>query len=345
MLAITTQATKSYTYALEAQLPLMVAALRYAGIDEAVFILAGDHSEELKKAAKTIEKDLRDGTPKIRFEHLALNVGDNGNAKHQKSSNLVIAKLQAAAWHKARMMGADRLWNLEADILPNANTLQCMIDVLAFDHGRYDVAFCTYPNEDFVGGRGDDQHWIFPNVFDDERQATPEMHKRIKARGERKAALARNKEDPTAEDLKEWKELDDLVAKPPAMGNVWQLQSKHYRRRGWLTSAYPGVGLGAVVPSDWIVLGCTLMSRRALDLANFTGYDGGSTQDLWLARRVFRPMGMQFACIPHAVCSHVKQDRAEGREPALRIMYARHEMVDKECYGHLRSDQRPWDGL
>jgi hypothetical protein len=49
-----------------------------------------------------------------------------------------------------------------------------------------------------------------------------------------------------------------------------------------MDAAYPGLGIGAVVPSDRCGFGCTLMSKRALSLAQFDGYDGSGTEDLYM---------------------------------------------------------------
>jgi hypothetical protein len=50
MLAITTYATKNYTYAIKAQIPLFLASIKYAGIKEFKFIFVGDDSLEVDRA-------------------------------------------------------------------------------------------------------------------------------------------------------------------------------------------------------------------------------------------------------------------------------------------------------
>lgn len=341
MLAITTYCTHNYAYALEAQLPLMVAALRYAGVSEAVFVMASDDSKETEAAFKLIKGAL--SKLKIKSERVVLKVGDNGNGKHQRESNLNIARLQAAAWNAARLAGADLLWSLEADILPQANTLRVMMDALAFDRGWYGVAFCTYPNAAFLGGRGTPWNWILPSAYEDEREFSPALQQRLKDREARKKELAEKGGQPSDDDLKAWQQLAQEIEAAPTKGNVWRLNGERWRMRGWLESAYPGVGLGAMLPTDWVGLGCTLMSTRAFDLAHFTGYEGGCTQDLWLCWRAWHPAGIRMAVIPHALCSHVKVQRDAGRAKNV-IMHARHELGG-ECHGHLRNETRPWDGL
>lgn len=342
MLAITTYCTRNYAYALQAQLPLLVAALRYAQVQDAVFILAGDDSAEVAEAAALIKAGLE--RIKIPFERLVLAVGDNENGRHQRQSNLVIARLQNAAWHAARLHGADLLWSLESDILPQPNTLRVMMDVLAFDRGWYDVAFCTYPNAAFLGGRGNPSRWILPSIYEEERSLSPELAERVQKREARRKELAQTRATPTEAELAEWQKVAEEVEASPPQGSVWKLNASGWRQRGWLESAYPAVGLGAVLPSDWVGLGCTLMSRRAFDLAHFTGYEGGCTQDLWLCWRAWQPMGIRMAVIPHALCSHVKLQRSADAPPKKIIMHARHELGG-ECHGHLRSETREWCGL
>jgi hypothetical protein len=73
-----------------------------------------------------------------------------------------------------------------------------------------------------------------------------------------------------------------VLCKCKPLGNVFFCNSKKFRRRGWMDAAYPGLGIGAVVPSDWCGFGCTPMSKRALSLAQFDGYDGSGTEDLYM---------------------------------------------------------------
>ena len=103
--------------------------------------------------------------------------------------------------------------------------------------------------------------------------------------------------------------------------------------------AYPGIGLGAIVPSDWCGLGCTLLSKRALALADFNGYEGLGTQDLFLCWHRWHQAGLRIACVPHVVCDHIKR-RGEG------IVHHRafHEQTG-EFRGHLRQRAQPFVSL
>jgi hypothetical protein len=107
--------------------------------------------------------------------------------------------------------------------------------------------------------------------------------------------------------------------------------------------AYPGIGYGAIVPSDWCGLGCTLLSKRALAHADFTGYEGKGTQDLFLCWSRWYPAGLKIACVPHIACDHIKHRPPEAPKDAPPIIHYRayHE-TEGECRGHLRTRQQPF---
>lgn len=373
MLAIATQCTESYTYALSAQMPLVVQALRYAGNPEACFIMAGDKSKKVKDAFKDYEDHLKGAGVKCHPVFLD-GLADNKKANpHEKDSNLVIARMQNAAWNKARSLGAEQLWNLESDILPEPKTLRTLMGVLDMDPGWYDAAIATYPNQGFIGGRGTPVNWICPNAYPEERNIPLTLTAKLQARDRRIKYLKASGENATEKEKDEWKELEKELRQAPPKGTIWQRSAVRWRMRGWLDEAYPGIGLGSVVPIEWMGVGCTLMSRRALDLAHFIGYDGGCTQDLWMCWRAWHPAGLRLAASTHALASHVKRIKipkveAKAAWPAYpsifgkppirareeikaaperletRIYYARHEL-NGECYGHLRMEERVWDGF
>jgi hypothetical protein len=351
MLAIATYATKSYCYACEAQAPLVVASLRYAGLDpkSVLFVFAGDKSKESKAAFAHYKT--RFDRMGVTCEHVTLNVDCNDNGQHQKKSNLVIAQLQAAAFDEARCAGATQLWSLESDVLPQANALRSLLDTLAFDKGYYDVAMATYPNEAFLGGHGSPTNWIAANVAPDEREVPADLQAWLDYRDRRRAAGMQ----PDPGEKAAWEQLEkDREACPPK-GNVWQLNANRWRQRGWLDFAYPGMGIGGIVPVEWVGTGCTLLSERALNLAHFTGYDGGCTQDLWLCWRAWHPAGLHLATITHSICSHVKMRTVketttkDGKtvetERKRPFIHHAHHQLGTERHGHLNSDTKPWDGL
>jgi hypothetical protein len=328
-LAITTYATSRYAYALEEQAPLLLAALRYAQIplDLVRWIYASDGSQQAQAAFKAVRAALPEA---VVCQHLCLTgLNESPDGQHETASNLTIARLQAAAWHAARCAGASHVWSVESDILPNPNTLRTLLDTVSFDRGWYDVAMAGYPNAAFLGGHGDPQHWIAPTVYEDERLLPDDLRAALDARAER----MRTGPPPTEEEEEQWRELDKQVEAAPPKGNPFGLQAAGWRPRGWLESAYPGIGQGAVLPTHWVGLGCTLLTGRALDLANWTGYEGKGTQDLWLCWRCWHPAGLRLAVVPHALCSHVKRQGDSG----FVTWFARHELGGP-CHGHLRVD-------
>lgn len=339
MLAITTYCTKNYTFAITKQISMVVAALHYAGFDKCVFIMAGDNSLEVRAAFSAYEKTLKGMG--VTCERLVVpSLKDNGNNQHQKEGNLSIAAMQSAAWTRARELNADELWSLESDILPQPKVLRVMRGIVALDDW-YDVVMCTYPNDAFLGGHGSPQNWILPSVYDDERKLTPAVEKKIAAKKAREKQLTEKKEKPTPKDIKAWEDLKKEIATMPPLGNVFALNARGWRRRGWFESAYPGIGLGAVLPTQWVGLGCTYMSKKALSMANFEGYEGGSTQDLWLSWRVWNANGIRMAVTSHAICSHVKRRRDKTGKVETVLLHARHD-VGGESHGHLRVERKPW---
>jgi len=106
-----------------------------------------------------------------------------------------------------------------------------------------------------------------------------------------------------------------------------------------LELAYPGIGRGAILPTDWVGLGCTLMSRAALALANFEGYALKGTQDLFLCWERWHPAGLRLAVVPHILCHHVKRDRNKPDE--LIFWRAYHETAG-EFIGHPRVRREPF---
>jgi hypothetical protein len=88
-------------------------------------------------------------------------------------------------------------------------------------------------------------------------------------------------------------------------------------------------------------LGCTLLSKKALALADFTGYDGKGTQDLYLCWHRWYPANIKIACVPHVVCDHVKPEK-HGDESSKIIHYKAYHESDKDFLGHLRSKNINW---
>lgn len=368
-LAIAIAATKSYLYAWEACLRSVAAAAAHRR--DVHFIFATDESAESKAAEEVAKRELPEGWQitviRMKFQDDPKDYG--------KSAQLRIAALQGAAFACARTkVRADRLWSVESDNIVPANALRVLewtLDMPTEDGTPYyDIAAGTYTNGMFLGGFGSYQNPIAEDFLPEERKVPRRLRFLLDECGKRlkgnlvpfmqssdpdKAPLQwvtrpENGMDENGQPIigarmfleKEERRMRRLAArvkKCPPNGNIWQVIQNHgWRRRGWMDNAYPGIGQGAVVPSDWCGLGCTLMSARALALADFCGYDGGGTQDLYLCWHRWHPAGLRLACVPHVACGHVKR---QGDGIVHHIAY--HE-PQGECRGHLRVRSVPWMG-
>jgi hypothetical protein len=337
MLAIATYATRSYFYCWPQFLRRIAAAGAHHA--EAHFILATDQSDEAKQAAETARHELPEGW---RIQVLALPLEDGGaeGKDYKVEAQMRIAALQGAAFAAARKIRATALWSVEADNLVPADALRVAEWALMMPQADgtsfYDVAAVTYPNGLFLGGNGSPSHPIAEDFTEKERKLPPRLVRALEVCRER---LKDCKDKAIGErESKRLGRLHERVKRRPPDGNVFEVTAKHgWRRRGWMDFAYPGIGRGAIVPSDWCGLGCTLLSAKALALATFEGYDGKGTQDLFLCWHRWYPAGLRIACIPHTAADHVKRDK-DGKLVHHR---AYHE-TEGEYRGHLRVRQQPW---
>jgi hypothetical protein len=335
MLAIAIAATKSYLHAFQSCIRSVSAASAHH--EKAHFIFATDDSKESKGAEEMLRQELPAGweITTIRMK------GIEDDAKDYKhAAQLRIAALQGAAFHCARAkVRADMLWSVESDNIVPANALRMLEWTLAMPQADgtpyYDIAAGTYPNGLFLGGFGTPQNPIAEDFLPHERKLKPRLKLCLEACEKR---LKECKDQKTADkESKRMGRLRESIKNSPTDGNIWDVTAKHgWRRRGWMDFAYPGIGEGAIVPIDWCGLGCTLMSKKALALADFSGYDGGGTQDLFLCWQRWHPAGLRIACVPHVACDHVKR---EGDQ--INHYRAYHEQ-DPAYRGHLRVRKQPW---
>ena len=329
MLAITISATKSYLYAWQQCVRALGAAAAHH--QEAHVIFSTDESEESKVAEEVLKRELPDGwkitTIRMKFEDDAKD--------YKETAQLRIASLQGAGFSYARKIRATQCLVLESDVIIPANSLRVLEWTLSMptEDGSpfYDVAAATYQNGLFLGGFGTPQNPIAEDFLPKERKlsdrlknAWQECEKRIK-------------ENPTEKEGKRIIRLNEKIKKTSPDGNIWEVTAKHgWRRRGWLDFAYPGIGKGCIVPADWCGLGCTLLSSKALSMANFTGYEGKGTQDLFLCWNRWHQSGLKIACVPHVACDHIK--RAVTGITHLRAFHEE----SGEYKGHLRSRSHPF---
>ena len=245
---------------------------------------------------------------------------------------ILIATLQSAGFSAAREWGCDFLWSVEADVLVPPNALKVSMQMLEFDDGYYDVSFVTYPSQgggSFLGGHGEFDSHINEDFIDSERS----IPKRLKTLKEACLKILNSNTKDRKKVKKESKRLsriNEKIKQCPPRANVFTLNGKKWRRRGWLENSHPGIGRGAVIQTDWTGLGCTLMSKKAASLAHFDGYEGKGTQDLFLNWEKWRPEGLNFCCITHIACDHVIRS---GEDLATLKSY--HE-PSGETRGHLR---------
>jgi len=332
-LRILVAATKSYRYAMKAQGRRLLANLRNYWPAEATAVICGDES-----AREVADFWTGLGIPATAIVLPLVEGGQN----YKNEAQLRIAAMRTALHESFLDSDADYAWELDSDVLPPPNALRCMIDTLDFDDGFYDVAFCTYPNDGFLGGFSGPGHAILPNVYDDEREIPDD----VKAEGDTiEAEFKASNGAPSKELQDRMQSLRKRMEQLPPKANVFGLNAKNYRRRGWMDHAYPGVGIGAFVPSDWCGFGCNLMTRRAVELAKFEGYDGSGTEDLFICEYKWRPAGIRIACVTHAPCDHVlwmkKKQDAPADSSEYVILHSYHEQHG-ECKGHLRTRRVAW---
>tara|TARA_Y100000004_G_scaffold197241_1_gene270606 strand:- start:283 stop:1374 length:1092 start_codon:yes stop_codon:yes gene_type:complete len=333
MIVASTFATKRYAYAIPNFGRRICSALANSH-ETGLFIFVSDESEQIKElAAKWVESLLPSGWD---YEHIALPLEDNLK-NYKEEAQLLISQMQSAALTRARQLRASYFWSIESDVLVPPNALNVSMDCLNFDNGYYDIAMCTYPSQgggSFLGGRGT----VYKHIEDDfglsERDLPKELIKEIKNLEKVKLENRDKKwHDEYSEKIKKSKEY-------PPKGNVYELNAKQWKKRGWLEFAYPAIGKGATLPTDWVGMGCTLLSEKALQFAHFDGYEGFGTQDLYLCWHRWHPAGLKMCVSTHAICDHVIRQR-KGDDQIWEdfvVINAMHEQ-NGDYEGHLR--QRP----
>jgi len=330
--------TKGWCYSIDSWLEHFLASIDgFSGS----LIVSTDSSQECSDKVLAIKQRVE----RRGWECLSVvtdNVKDNQEA-YKDDAQLIIAKIQQKAFSMARDIGSDYFWSIESDVLVPPSSLKLLLQCLDFDESYYDIAMITYPNGQFLGGRGTPQHPICEDATEDERELTDDLKKRVKERLKEIEKLKDNKEKASEEQMKKWGDLDKEIKKCPPKGNIFELQSKGWKRRGWMESAYPAIGRGAILPTDWVGLGCTMMNKRALSLATFEGYELKGTQDLFLCWHRWNPAGLKMCVTPHVLCHHVKRkvDEKGFRTDSIEIHHAQHELGG-ECAGHIRWTPRKY---
>jgi hypothetical protein len=268
---------------------------------------------------------------------------------YKNAAQLLIAQMRTAAFERARAWGASLCWSLDSDVIPkSANCFATLRWILTMPGAYYEVAISPYPSQtggDLLTGRGCPENPIFQDFTKEERKIPDELAKRIDAYEKALKALAELKPPmpPSKAMADEATAINKAISECPPIGNIFEMNAKNgWRRRGWLSAAYPGLGRGCVVPSDWCGFGSTLMSRRALDEADFVGYDGGGTEDLFVVWHRWHQVGIRIGSALHEPSSHVSR-RADGKFFISTIRFVTDADAGKgECTGHLRTIHRPF---
>jgi len=332
MLVLGTFFTEGWCYSAESWIEHICPAINgFSG----TAVIVTDSGGECKKMYQKLSARLS----KIGWNsiHATIDIQTDRHECYKDDAQLIIARLQQKAFSVSREIGADFFWSVESDVLVPPSSLKVLKQSLEFDDGYYGIAMVTYPNGQFLGGRGTPRNQICEDATEDEREITAELKKSIEKRKKEMLELEKQKKNPSEEQLKEWQNLSDELKKCPPKGNIFELQSKGWKKRGWMDSAYPAIGRGAILPTDWVGLGCTLLNKKALSLATFEGYELKGTQDLFLCWSKWHPAGIKMCVIPHIVCHHVKRKVGKDgiRTDEIEIHEAYHEL-DGECEGHLR---------
>ena len=336
---VTLCASKLYLYAIKSCVRRIVSATAYRN---PTLVLATDTSPECSAMVSLITKELVPESWRVIHRPVELDI-DNAGEKYKTNSQLIIARLQGEAFAEARRQSADICLNVEADVLIPENGLRIAEWALSMpDTGGsayYDICQLTYHNGMWLGGHGDSLRPIFEDFMPEERTLTEPIKKALAKQRKEEAAWIAKKLQPTKEWIEEAQELYKKIRETcPPQGSLWDVISKHgWRRRGWLDAAYPAIGRGAIVPVDWIGTGAVALSKRALALAEFSGYQGLGTQDLYLCWRKWHPAGLRHCVTTHALCDHIKQD-PDGK---LNCLQAYHQ-PDGDMAGHLRMRVEPW---
>jgi hypothetical protein len=342
-ICVATYATKRYDYALPNVGRRIASSLYQAGITDIDFIFVGDQSDEIKQSAQQHIADVLH--PDARFHYLELPIEDSDLTNYKEGAQLLIAQMQSSAFTFARKLDCDYLWSVESDVLVAHNSLSVSLDILKFDNGYYDVAMCSYPSQGggaFLGGRGDYNHHIAEDFSAEEKEIDKKILKE----------LSKREKDSSAKDFKptdEWldrgAEIQKIIRESAPKENVFLANGKKWKQRGWMEYAYPAIGKGAILPTDWVGLGCTLLSKKALSLAHFDGYQGHGTQDLYIGWTFWKPNDINMCVTTHALCDHIIRARKEGTDEQLWDEFihvqAYHE-PEGECVGHIRQRHLPF---
>ena len=174
MIACGTFFTKSWCYSVDSWLEHFVCAIDGTS---GILVVSTDQSDECLQKYKAISTRLFH--TKWSPVHVTSEFDTDNHECYKNDAQLIISKIQQKAFSKARELGADFFWSIESDVLVPPNALKILMQALEFDDGYYGIGMITYPNGQFLGGRGTPQHQICEDATEDERQITPELKKAV----------------------------------------------------------------------------------------------------------------------------------------------------------------------
>lgn len=335
-LSIVSCFTKNYAYAIRSQLAQIQKNLAvFSPCEKTYYIYVTDVPHpDLEAFGKEL-------MPDVEFINV---IGDfKEHTNYKADAQKTIARMMAAGFNKATSLRIDFVWVVESDILPQPNNLRSLWGALHFDD-YYSISFSPYVSQGMgglLGGYGTLRNQILPDVFEDEREIPEELAAKVK---EHKEKLEPGKQ-PAKEWVEEMQRLEGEIKNCKPKGNVFELQSKTFRRRGWGNHAMPQSSKGMIWEVDWIGTGNVLMDRKALHSADFIGYErAGGTQDLFLCYWKWKPLGLKIACVPHSPCHHVvRQPFKEGETVVspYTVIVTYHE-EEGEAKGHIRHKFEPF---
>ena len=346
-LAVMICATEDYQYAMSAQARAVHANLRHLAIPIVIVLVGDDGLKEIERLYVKLFKAEAPGSIVKVIANRSFKQKDGGT-NYKQPAQILIASMRTAAVTIAREEGATLAWSLDSDVLPKTSncfrTLRWLLDIPG---NFYEVAISPYPSQgggDFLTGRGAPENPIFEDYIEKERRIPEALAKELEAHRTLCAGFAGRQ--PPIEILRAGEELRKKVQECPPLGNVFDMNAKNgWRRRGWLSAAYPALGRGVIVPSDWCGFGNTLMSARALDECDWVGYDGGGTEDLYAVFWRWHQVGIKIGSALHEPSIHISR-RKDGKYFAASVRFVTEGDEQKgECVGHLRIVHRPYYGF
>lgn len=350
IIAVTICATERYQYAMTAQARAVHANLCRLTNPIRIILVGDKKLENIEKLYRKLFERAKEQVRVVMIQNFTEQKAEN----YKPSAQLMIAQMRTAAFQAARTEGADFCWSLDSDVIPKtADCFRTLSWILEMPNAFYEVAISPYPSQgggDMLTGRGTPEHPISQDYGNDERAIPEELQKRIdgnKAAIDALVKIAQEAKKPFPDLPKELRDeagaIDKAIGECPPRGNVFEMNAKNgWRRRGWLSAAYPGLGRGSVVPTDWCGFGSTLLTRRALDECDFAGYDGGGTEDLYIIWKRWHQVGIRIGAALHEPSSHVSR-RKDGKYFMSYVRFVTDADESKgECVGHLRTEQRPF---